>query len=71
MNAVNRFKHNVKLASYSVGGDDVYASGSTRRTVERRMIKATEKENYVPVAAGLGAGILAHKISEQIGRAHG
>lgn len=64
MNSVNRFKYFLKMASYDVPRDDMYAAGSMQRHVDNKIDSAASKKNIGTLAGGALGATAAYKISE-------
>ena len=58
MNAVDRFQHYIKLASYQVQNHDMYSMASPRHQVESSNVK-----NALTVGAGLAGAKLTHSLA--------
>ena len=64
MSAVNRFKYFLKVASYNVPQDDMYAAGSMQRHVDNKLDQATSKKNMATLAGGALGATAAYKLSK-------
>lgn len=64
MSSVNRFKYFLKMASYSVPQDDMYAAGSMQRHVNNKIDQAASKKNIGTLAGGALGATAAYKLSK-------
>ena len=62
--SVDRFKYFLKVASYSVPQDDMYAAGSMQRHVDNKISAATSKKNMGTLAGGVLGATAAYKLSK-------
>jgi|13_taG_2_1085334.scaffolds.fasta_scaffold00891_7 hypothetical protein len=64
MSSVNRFKYFLKMASYNVPQDDMYAAGSMQRHVDSQIDSAASKKNIGTLVGGTLGATAAYKISK-------
>ena len=64
MNSVDRFKYFLKVATYRVPQDDMYAAGSVQRHANDQIDRATSTKNMATIAGGALGATAAYKLSK-------